>query len=235
MLTHEFRTSLTQIDAQAQRLISLKDRLRAEDIVERAGRVRVAVARIVRLIDNLVDSSRRLDGDTDLLFRTEPIDLATVLQNACGRHRKTSPGVELVEYYGARPLLMRGNSKMLLQVFSNIIANAIKYVPDGAKVVLRAEQTDKGTFVIVEDQGVGIVEQDSARIFTHYYCSNDASGSNVIGVGLFVVATAVHLHGGDIAVESGEGKGYRFTVILPNGLAPAALHDGATLAHRLEP
>ena len=156
MITHEFRTPLTQIDAQAQRLISLKDRLRGEDIVERAGRVRAAVARIVRLIDNLVDTSRLLDGDTGLFFHAEPIDLAAVLRDACCLHRETSPGVDIVEEYGALPLPMRGDPRLLFQVFSNLLSNAIKYSPDGATVVLRAGHSDGVTTVVVEDHGIGI-------------------------------------------------------------------------------
>ena len=215
MITHEFRTPLTQIDAQAQRLISLKDRLRGEDIVERAGRVRAAVSRIVRLIDNLVDSSRLLDSDTGLFFHAEPIDLAAVLRDACCLHRETSPGVDIVEEYGALPLPLRGDPRLLFQVFSNLLSNAVKYSPDGAAVVLRAGHSDGVTTVVVEDHGIGIPAQDQERIFTRYYRGSNVSGFTGTGVGLFLVATVVRLHDGDISVESGEGEGARFTVTLP--------------------
>ena len=220
MITHEFRTPLTQIDAQAQRLISLKDRLRGEEIAERAGRVRAAVSRIVRLIDNLVDTSRLLDGEADLFFRMEPIDLAQVLHDACCLHTETSHDTRIVEDYLEEPLPVRGDAKLLFQLFSNLLSNAIKYSPHGAEVIVRARQSAGTTSVVVEDQGIGIPEKDRERIFTRYYRGSNVSGYVGTGVGLFLVATVVHLHGGDIAVESSEGKGSRFTVTLPN--RPAA-------------
>ena len=223
MITHEFRTPLAQIDAQAQRLISLKDRLRSEDVVERAGRMRAAVLRIVRLIDNLVDTSRLLDSDTNLFFRTEPTDLAVVLREACSLHRETSSGVEIIESYSTLPLAMQGDPKLLFQVFSNLISNAIKYSPEGGTILLRAEQDGDATSVTVEDHGIGIPEHDRAQIFTRYYRGSNVTGFVGTGVGLFLVATVVHLHGGSITVESHEGLGSRFTVILPNRPLPAAV------------
>ncbi len=224
MITHEFRTPLTQIDAHAQRLISLKDRLRGEDIVERAGRMRAAVLRIVRLIDNLVDTSRLLDGDAALSFHPAPTDLAMLLHDVCRWHRETSPGAQILEDYGAEPLPLRGDAKLLFQLFSNLLSNAIKYSPDGARVELRATRTAVLTLVVVEDHGVGIPEHDRPRIFTRYYRGSNVTGFMGTGVGLFLVATIVHLHGGDIAVDSSEGQGSRFTVTLPNGL-PAAVQS----------
>ena len=218
MVTHEFRTPLTQIDAQAQRLISLRDRLRSEEIVERASRVRSAVLRIVRLIDNLVDTSRLLDGDANLFFHSEPIDLATVLSDACQAHRETSPSAQIAEDYGTTPLWMRGDPKLLFQVFSNLLSNAIKYSPVGAKVTIQARQNAGMTYVVVEDNGIGIPEQDRTQIFTRYYRGSNVSGFVGTGVGLFLVATVVHLHDGQIDVDSSEGKGSRFIVTLPNSL-----------------
>ena len=216
MITHEFRTPLTQIDAHAQRLISMKDRLRGEDIVERASRMRAAVLRIVRLIDNLVDTSRLLDGDANLSFHPAAIDLAIVLHDVCRWHRETSPAAQIVECYDKQPLLIRGDPKLLFQVFSNLLSNAIKYSPEGAKVEIHAMQDSVVTSVVVEDHGVGIPEQEMTKIFTRYYRGSNVTGFVGTGVGLFLVATVVQLHGGDISVDSSEGRGSRFTVTLPH-------------------
>ena len=219
MITHEFRTPLAQIDAHAQRFIKMKDRLTPEDIAERAGRLRGAVARIVRLIDNLVDTSRLLDGDATLSFHPAPIDLAAVLHDACCWHRETSAGVQLLEEYIPPKLLMRGDPKLLFQVFSNLLSNAINYSPGGANITLRAVAEGDTISVLVEDQGVGIPQQDIDRIFARYYRGSNVTSFVGTGVGLFLVATVVQLHGGEIRVESTEGKGSRFTVTLPAGLA----------------
>ncbi len=234
MVTHEFRTPLTQIDGQAQRLISLRDRLRGDNVVERASRMRAAVARIVRLIDNLVDTSRLLDGDANLLLRPAEIDLGAVLRDACRWHRETSPGVQVREYFEAERLPMRGNSQLLFQVFSNIISNAIKYSPEGADIEIYASQSADATSIVIKDHGLGIPEQDRTQIFARYYRGSNVTGFHGTGVGLFLVATVVHLHGGNIAVESSEGLGSTFTIILPKDFLPSETYGRSRPPHRLE-
>ncbi len=195
----------------------MRDRLCGEDINERASRIRAAVSRIVRLIDSLVDTSRVMDGDANLFFHPEPIDLASVLRDAYRLHREISPGAQILEDYGSQPLPICGDPKLLFQAFDNLLSNAIKYSPAGAKVGLRGRQAAGVTSVVVKDHGIGIPEQDRAQIFTWYYRGGNVSGFVGTGVGLFLVATVVHLHGGEIEVKSSEGKGSRFTVTLPSG------------------
>jgi two-component system, OmpR family, sensor kinase len=216
MITHEFRTPLTQIDAQAQRLVNLGDRLRTQDVDQRAGRIRGAVQRIIRLIDSLVDTSRLVDGDTKLFFHPETIDLVAVLHDVCSLHHETSPGVQILQDYQAGPLLIHGDAKLLFQAFSNLLSNAIKYSPPDAQVVLRARQMAGLVSVVVEDHGIGIPPQELAQIFTRYYRGSNVTGYVGTGVGLFLVATVVNLHGGEVTVESHEGAGARFTVTLPD-------------------
>jgi len=219
MITHEFRTPLTQIDAQAQRLASLGERLRPADLEERTGRVRAAVQRIIRLIDSLVDTSRLMDGDAALFFHPEPTDLVAVLHDVCSVHRETSPNAQILESFGNQALPIIADPKLLVQAFSNLLSNAIKYSPPGTLVVVRARKVDTAVSVTVEDCGIGIPKQDMERIFTRYYRGSNVSGYVGTGVGLFLVATVVNLHGGEMKVESEEGKGARFTVVLPDRLA----------------
>jgi signal transduction histidine kinase len=213
-IMHEFRTPLTQIDAQAQRLINLKSRLLPEDISERSGRIRAAVTRIIRMIDNLVETSRLMDGDASLFFHPEPIDLVAVLRDVCRVHQEISPGAQIQEDYGSQSLSMWGDPKLLFQAFSNLLANAIKYSVTTARIALRASQTGEQIAVVVEDSGIGIPKQDREFIFTRFYRGNNVSGFVGTGIGLFLVATVIHLHAGEVTVESEEGAGSRFTVTL---------------------
>jgi two-component system, OmpR family, sensor kinase len=221
MITHEFRTPLTQIDAQAQRLVSLKGRIPGEEINERAGRIRAAVVRIVRLIDSVVETARLMDGDANLFFHPEPIDLSLVLRDVCRLHREITPSAQIREYYDSTPLRMIGDPNLLFQVFNNLLSNAVKYSVADARVKICAVQTAEVTSVAVQDHGIGVPEEDRAQIFERYYRGKNVSGTIGTGVGLFLVATVVRLHGGDVRVESAEGKGSRFVVTLPNGAGSA--------------
>jgi signal transduction histidine kinase len=214
VITHEFRTPLTQIDAQAQRMTNLKHRLLPQDIADRSGRIRAAVTRIVRMIDQLVDTTRLLDGDANLFFHPEPMDLVPVLHDVCRAQREISPGVLITEDYGSQPLLVRGDPKLLFQAFGNLVSNAIKYSPGNAKVALHARPIGTRVTITVEDAGIGIPERDQQNIFSRYYRGSNVSGFVGTGIGLFLVAMVVRLHNGDIVAESIEGQGSRFTVTL---------------------
>lgn len=221
MITHEFRTPLTQIDAQAQRLTNLKDRILPADIGDRACRIRVSVARIVRMIDQLVDTTRLVDGDASLFFHPELIDLVAVLREVCRVQREISPDARIIEDFGSDPIWVRGDPKLLFQAFGNLAANAIKYSPAGGRTVLQARRSGERVIVTVEDSGIGIPACDRALIFQRYYRGSNVSGFVGSGVGLFLVATVMRLHGAEIQVDSTEGKGSRFTATLGADADPA--------------
>jgi two-component system, OmpR family, sensor kinase len=214
VITHEFRTPLTQIDAQAQRLNNMQDRLLPQDIGDRAGRIRAAVTRIVRMIDQLVDTTRLMDGNARLFFHPEAMDPVSVLRNVCRVHREISPGALIMEYYDTQPLMVYGDPKLLFQAFSNLLSNAIKYSSADAKVVVRVGQADRQIVVTVEDFGIGIPARDREHIFSRYYRGSNVSGCVGTGIGLFLVAMVVRLHNGQITVDTTEGKGSQFTVML---------------------
>jgi two-component system, OmpR family, sensor kinase len=215
MITHEFRTPLTQIDAQAQRLINLRNRLTPGDTSDRATRIRTAVTRIIRMIDNLVETTRLMDGDTRLFFHPQPMDLVPVLREVCRVQREISSDVQIVEDFDPGSMPMTGDPKLLAQAFNNLLINAIKYSPRGAKIVLAAKKTGCQFAIAVQDSGIGIPKKDLEHIFTRYYRGGNVSQFIGTGIGLFLVATVLRLHGGDITVESEEGCGTRFTATLP--------------------
>jgi two-component system, OmpR family, sensor kinase len=215
MASHEFRTPLTIIDAHAQRLIKLNKRLPGEEITERAGKIRAAVLRMTHLMENLLNSSRLVDSGTELYFHPVDMDLAALLREVCQLHREISPKAQILQRLGTEPLMMVGDPKLLFQVFSNILANAIKYSPGGGLIKFDAAVDDDHIVVAIEDNGIGIPEKDLARLFDRYFRASNASGMVGTGVGLYLVRMVVALHDGHVSVESKEGEGSRFTVRLP--------------------
>jgi two-component system OmpR family sensor kinase len=215
MASHEFRTPLTIIDGHAQRLIKLKDRMLTDEINERARKVRGAVLRITHLIDNLLNTSRLFDGGAGLYFRSEEINVATLLHEVSQLHREIAPGSQIVERFPTEPLQMMGDPKLLFQVFSNLVSNAIKYSPSGGPIEISAGIETEQVVVAIEDHGIGVPASDLDRLFERYHRGSNVSGIVGTGVGLYLVKMVVDLHGGSIAVKSKEGEGTRFTVRLP--------------------
>jgi len=215
MASHEFRTPLTIIDGQAQRLIKLKDRMPTDEINERARKVRGAVLRITHLIENLLNTSRLFDGGAGLYLHLEEIDVAALLHEVSQLHREIAPGSKILERFGTVPLQMMGDPKLLFQVFSNVLSNAIKYSPGGGPIEISAGIDSEQVVVIIEDHGIGIPVKDLDRLFKRYHRGSNVSGIVGTGVGLYLVKMVVDLHGGHVAVKSQEGEGTRITVRLP--------------------
>jgi two-component system OmpR family sensor kinase len=240
MASHEFRTPLTIIDGHAQRMIKTKDRLGAEEIAERAGKIRTAVLRMTSLMDNLLNSSRLFDGGAGLYYHPVEIDLAALLHDVCQLHREIAPRSQIWEDFGGQPLPVVGDSKLLFQVFSNLLSNAIKYSPGGGLIKIGARTESGQVAVVVEDRGIGIPESDRERLFTRYGRGSNVSGIVGTGVGLYLVKMVIDLHHGDVAVESREGEGSRFSVRLPLNVAlkdtaPAPLAPASVQPHTGEP
>jgi signal transduction histidine kinase len=238
MASHEFRTPLTIIDGHAQRLIKMKDRLAGDDIGERAGKVRSAVLRMTHLIDNLLNSSRLIDGGAEPYFHPAEIDVAVLLREVSQLHREIAPRSHIVEKFGTAPMRMTGDPKLLFQVFSNVISNAVKYSPDDGPIEIGAGIESDAVVVTIADRGIGIPVHDRDRLFERYHRGSNVSGIVGTGVGLYLVKMVVDLHGGSIGVESTEGEGSRFTLRLP--IKPAksealAQHDAATASPAAAP
>jgi two-component system OmpR family sensor kinase len=227
MASHEFRTPLTIIDGHAQRMIKTKDRLPAEEIAERAGKVRAAVLRMTSLMDNLLNSSRLFDGGAGLYYHPVEIDIAALLHDVCQLHREIAPRSHIRENFGGERLPVVGDAKLLFQVFSNLISNAIKYSPGGGPITIGAAVEAGEVVVSVEDRGIGIPEKDRERLFARYSRGSNVSGIVGTGIGLYLAKMVIDLHHGQIAVQSREGEGSRFTVRMPMALplkdAPAVV------------
>jgi signal transduction histidine kinase len=220
MASHEFRTPLTIIDGHARRLVKTKDSVTADEIGERAGKVRAAVLRLTHLIDNLLNSARLIDGGAAPYFHPAEMDMAALLYEVCQVHREMTPGAQITEQLAQTPMPMAGDAKLLFQVFSNVLSNAVKYSPHGGAIAVAAEVAAGNAVVRISDRGIGIPAADLDRLFERYHRGSNVSGIVGTGVGLYLVKMAVELHGGRVEVDSKEGDGARFTIRLPLRPAP---------------
>jgi signal transduction histidine kinase len=206
---------MTIIDGHARRIVKMKDAMPYAETAERAGKIRSAVLRMTHLIDNLLNSSRLIDGGAAHYFQPAEIDLAPLLQEVCQLHREMVPTAQIAERIANAPLRTVGDPKLLFQVFSNLLANAIKYSPGGGAIDVDAGVTSDEIVVVIADRGIGIPRADLPRLFERYYRGSNVSGIVGTGVGLYLVKMAIDLHGGHVGVESNLGEGTRFTMRLP--------------------
>jgi two-component system OmpR family sensor kinase len=228
MASHEFRTPLTIIDAHAQRMITLRQRLDGEQFAERARKIRAAVSRMTHLIRNLIDSSQVVDGEVQLYLHPTRMDLNKVLREACHVQREIAPHAQILENFADAAVSLPGDSNLLFQVFSNLLSNAVKYSPATVFIRLTLELQQSHVVVHIEDRGIGLVESDRHRLFERYYRGGNVSGIVGTGIGLYFVKTVVELHGGEVSAANLDGGGSRFTVRLQRD--PTLAHSSSARA-----
>jgi signal transduction histidine kinase len=215
-VTHELRTPL-------QGVMGLSD-LVAKGIygavnprhVEAMTNIKGSARRLLSLIDDLLLLASDDAGKLEVHF--EEIDLADALPSvlATGQWLLADRDLRLTHELGALPKITSDRSK-LNQIVLNLLANAIKFTPDGGAIVLRARRFGDAVEIEVEDTGIGIPEEELDRIFDEFHqvdgsLSREYGG---VGLGLTLVKRLLGLLGGTIAVTSTVGRGSTFRVRLP--------------------
>ena len=166
-----------------------------------------------RLVDDLLDAARIESGR----FRLEPAlqPLVPILEDAVDSARLAAQArrIRLELEAPAGEHLVRCDRQRLTQVLANLIGNAVKFSPEGARVALRLREEGEWLRIDVRDWGPGIAEADLPQVFTRYWQAADTAHMGT-GLGLFIARTIVESHGGRIGVESRLGEGSTFSVYL---------------------
>ncbi len=126
-----------------------------------------------------------------------------------------------------------GDGPALERVVMNLVSNAIKFTPDGGRVVVLLSQTGDGASLVVSDNGMGIPEEDQQHLFTRFFRSSAATEQAIqgTGLGLSIVHSIVTQHGGAVSIDSAPGRGTKVTVLLPHGAAEPAAEQVANSTH----
>ena len=215
MASHEFRTPLNVIDGQAQRLLRHKSDIAASEIETRTGAIRAAVLRMTSMIDTLLEVTRLVDGENQLVPQIASVNIIDVLHEVCHQHREIAPHATINENFESSPLICLADYKLIFQAFSNVIGNSVKYSTHDTVIDIKIIRDFESVSIIFSDCGIGIRQDDIPKIFKRYFRGGNVSGIVGTGLGLYLVKTVIDLHGGDICIESTEGVGTQISIRLP--------------------
>jgi PAS domain S-box-containing protein len=212
--SHELRTPLTALKLRLQSVLHSRDLSeKTERRVESAVR---QTERLERLIDNLLDVSRITTGHLEL--EPEDFDLVEMAQDAAERFREQAAaaagGGVPVSFDALGPVLGRWDRMRLEQVLTNLLANALKF-GEGKPILVSVAGDAKAAVVTVADQGIGIAPEDLSRIFHQFERVTGRRSFGGLGMGLYIARQIAQAHGGRIEVDSVQGKGSKFRIVLP--------------------
>ena len=215
-VSHELRTPIAAVMSAAETL-----RTAAQSDPAAAGSFVAMIERNARRLGDLVQDLLELSRIESKEFRltTDTFDLAGVVARAMGFHeeRATEKRMRMTATLPTALPAVRGDATALERVLSNLIDNAIKYCPEGASVVVTAEELGGKLRVTVSDDGPGIEARHLPRLFERFYRC-DAGRSRAMGgtgLGLSIVKHLVEAMGGTVEVESSPGQGARFSFTVP--------------------
>ena len=229
---HEFRTPLTVILAHSQMMSRLLKKS-PQVVPELKNRfdeslffIEEQAHQLTNIVNTFLEVTRLNRGQITL--NVETLNLEDIAQEAIANHSTTLTNHKIRCHVDTtnRPYLFRGDKIRLLQIFGNLLQNAIKYSPLGGPILVSISlahrvDSDNQCFieVCVEDKGIGVPKDAQPYLFERFYRAHNISGSQArgVGLGLYVVAEFLHLHNGTIRVESNgvAGEGSRFIFTLP--------------------
>ena len=209
-VAHEMRTPLTTLNGTLE---GFDDGLFTAD--ELRSTVRTEVARLQHLAWDLAAVSRAEEGRLDL--DRQPCDLREVVQTVVDAQRSRFDNARVgVTIDSPNDLPAVVDRERIVQVISNLLANALAYTPAGGRVDVTVSSTSSGLRVSVTDTGRGLQPADVERIFERFYRTDPNDHTGGTGIGLTISRAIARAHGGELTATSpGPGRGATFELVLP--------------------
>ncbi len=219
-VSHELRTPLTSIKGFADTLIRSGDKLSDENKKKYITIIKEQADRLIRLVEDLLAVSRLESQTYQLTVRA--LDLTKVINKVCDSLSSKSQNHKIIQDIEDSIPNVSADADRLEQILTNLIDNAIKYSPNGSTITIKIsslindQKTKDKLKIEVTDQGIGIKENDLAKIFSKFGRLDNplTRQTQGTGLGLFITKSLVLALKGEISVTSNPGK-TTFLVILP--------------------
>ncbi len=223
MVSHELRSPVASIHQQLSVMLEGISGDLTERQLRMLKRAKERANGLLDLINDLLDLSK-IEAGMVVQYK-EPLQLEELLGKVHEAMLPEADAKRLKLQLHVKPPLqsVQGDRNNLEGVFTNLVSNAIKYTPEGGEISIRVTGEGENVKVDVSDSGIGISKEDLSRIFERFYRVKSEKTRQIVGtgLGLSIVKHIVEAHLGKISVESEEGGGSTFTVVLPAVSVPS--------------
>jgi signal transduction histidine kinase len=215
-VSHELRTPIAALQAVLENLIDGIEPPEAETLQTMLQQVE----RLGRLVTQLLDLSKLESGAVPLerrSFELRPVIEQAARESVVNAAQTEAKQVDVSVVVEPRDLTVTGDAERVHQVLANLLDNAMRHSPSGGAVAISACAEDGRARIEVTDEGPGLPEGETTKVFERFYRSDAArsAASGGTGLGLAIARWIVELHDGDIRAENRAPTGCRMTVHLP--------------------
>jgi signal transduction histidine kinase len=220
-VAHELKNPLTVIFGYSAFLLK-EEGIGPEDMKRNIQSIHRNAERLGALLEELLESSRLSNNKIEL--RRASVSAAVLAKEAVDnvRFEADRRGITVACMGSLPELRVFADVKRTHQILANLLGNALKFTPQGGRVVLRVFKGEGFAVFCVSDTGCGVARADQPRLFDRFYQSEATRRSHKgLGLGLDISRALVELHGGKIWVESDPGYGAKFFFTLPIAVRPA--------------
>lgn len=215
-ISHDLRTPLTSISGNAGILLSSEEDIEKEKRLQLYTNIYDDSLWLINLVENLLSVTRIEDGTMKLRLTTELLDeiISEALQHTDRKRNEHNIVVKQEDAF----ILVKVDTRLIMQVIINLVDNAIKYTPQNSEIVIETIQKNHEVEICVRDNGKGISDEAKEHIFDMFYTAETTivDSRRSLGLGLALCKSIIAAHGGSISVSDCYPHGAKFTFTLPS-------------------
>lgn len=213
MFSHDFRNPLATILSSKNLLADYADRMDRERKEAHFDRIESSVKQLVQMLDDMLIVSQMETGNLNI--KAEELDVGAFFKEMVDEFQNINQDTHTVVFDNRVQFTSMADTRLLRQIGSNLISNAIKYSPKGTTINVTLDVADDQYVLVIEDHGIGITEEDQARLFEAFHRGRNVGEIPGTGLGLAIVKRAVEIYCGSIQIESVVNQGTIMYVRIP--------------------
>lgn len=213
MFSHDFRNPLATILSSNSLLRDYNHRMEPERQQKHFNRIEASVRQLIQMLDDMLIVAKMETGKLE--FKPEVLNAEQFFQTIIDEFRIIHGDTRPIQYNRDFNGTIAADSRLLRQIATNLISNAIKYSPQGSEVCVGLRYLNGQMILTVQDHGIGIPDTDMKHVFESFQRAANVGSIKGTGLGLAIVKQAAELHGGTIQLESQVGMGTIVMVEIP--------------------
>lgn len=213
MFSHDFRNPLATILSSNSLLRDYADRMDAQRRSTHLSRIDASVRQLIQMLDDMLLVTQMEAGS--LKYKPEPVNINEIIQHIVEEFQAINSEVCTLVFESNVNAVIMADTRLIRQIASNIISNAVKYSPLGGEVRVSLNQDNNDYVLTVQDHGIGIEEADLERLFNAFQRGSNVGRISGTGLGLAIVKQAVSIHNGAIDLKSKVGEGTTVEIRIP--------------------